>query len=160
MELWTLMWLWVIQLGWRFLETASISLESIENVKSNIQGLKAMTNKLLLCLLQADCWAVGDFCQAVYTEDGTVYEAKIVSINTDDNTCVVRYLGYGNEEEQSLEDLIRHDRSNRKQRRSDSVSFSEVKYIYMYVCFFPCVNMYTGVCVCSFTKSVNVVDQE
>ena len=151
MELWTLVWLWVIQLGWRFLETASISLESIGNVKSNIQGLKAMTNELLLCLLQADCWAVGDFCQAVYTEDGTVYEAKIVSINTDDNTCVVRYLGYGNEEEQSLEDLIRHDRSNRKQRRSDSVSFSEV-YIYIIcVCVFLSMCkyiMYIGVCVC------------
>lgn len=121
-----------------------------------------MTNELLLCLLQADCWAVGDFCQAVYTEDGTVYEAKIVSINTDDNTCVVRYLGYGNEEEQSLEDLIRHDRSNRKQRRSDSVSFSEVKYIYIYMCVFlsMCKYVYWCVCVCSFTKSVNVVDKE
>ncbi|KAK7115889.1 survival motor neuron protein 1-like [Littorina saxatilis] len=74
---------------------------------------------------QANGWTVGDFCQAVFTEDGTVYRAKILSINPDDNTCVVRYLGYGNEEEQSLDDLIPNDSSSRKQRRSDSVSFSE-----------------------------------
>lgn len=83
-----------------------------------------------LWLLQANGWTVGDFCQAVFTEDGTVYRAKILSINPDDNTCVVRYLGYGNEEEQSLDDLIPNDSSSRKQRRSDSVSFSEVNKIW------------------------------
>ncbi|XP_076444296.1 survival motor neuron protein 1-like [Babylonia areolata] len=74
---------------------------------------------------QAGGWAVGDYCQAVFTEDGAIYEAKITSINAEDNTCVVRYLGYGNEEEQSLEDLIHPDRSAYKQRRSASVSVSE-----------------------------------
>lgn len=75
--------------------------------------------------LQSRGWAVGDNCQAVYTEDGTVYEAKIISINSKDGTCVVRYLGYGNEEEQSLEDLIRSEKSAHRQRRDDYVSLSE-----------------------------------
>lgn len=51
-------------------------------------------------------WAVGDLCQALYTEDNQVYKARIVSIDSESRTCMVRYLGYGNEEEQSLEDLI------------------------------------------------------
>ncbi|KAL8606338.1 hypothetical protein ACOMHN_050818 [Nucella lapillus] len=70
-------------------------------------------------------WAVGDCCQAVFTEDGAVYEAKVISISAEDNTCVVRYLGYGNEEEQSLEDLIRPERSAHKQRRKDSITPSD-----------------------------------
>ncbi|KAL3865842.1 hypothetical protein ACJMK2_043191 [Sinanodonta woodiana] len=51
-------------------------------------------------------WNVGDLCRAVYSEDGTVYEAEIISINEATNTCMVRYLGYDNEEEQAFSELL------------------------------------------------------
>ena len=34
-----------------------------------------------------------------------MYAARIVSINSADNTCVVQYVEYGNEEEHNLDDL-------------------------------------------------------
>ncbi|PVD20256.1 hypothetical protein C0Q70_20753 [Pomacea canaliculata] len=79
---------------------------------------------------QVNGWAVGDYCQAVYTQDGEVYEARIISINAEHRTCVVRYLGYGNEEEQSLEDLIPSSSSGSKKHRpkhheNNTVSASE-----------------------------------
>ncbi|XP_050403450.1 survival motor neuron protein [Patella vulgata] len=52
-------------------------------------------------------WQVGDLCRAVYSEDDFVYDAKIISIDTSNNTCVVQYIDYGNEEEQNLADLQR-----------------------------------------------------
>ncbi|CAE1228542.1 SMN [Acanthosepion pharaonis] len=51
-------------------------------------------------------WHAGDECQAIFTEDGLIYDASIISINYSEGTCVVRYIGYGNEEEQILSDLI------------------------------------------------------
>ncbi|XP_064454873.1 survival motor neuron protein 1-like isoform X2 [Ornithodoros turicata] len=49
-------------------------------------------------------WKVGDFCRCTYSLDGQSYEAKIKSVDHD--TCVVRYIGYGNEEEVSMCDLL------------------------------------------------------
>ncbi|RUS82708.1 hypothetical protein EGW08_009545 [Elysia chlorotica] len=51
-------------------------------------------------------WSAGDKCYAIYTEDGEVYEAKIMSINESDETCIVQYIGYGNKEEQELSNLL------------------------------------------------------
>nr|XP_047907319.1 survival motor neuron protein isoform X2 [Anser cygnoides] len=51
-------------------------------------------------------WKVGDSCNAVWSEDGNVYLATIVSINQKRGTCVVTYDGYGNKEEQNLSDLL------------------------------------------------------
>ncbi|GFO36887.1 survival motor neuron protein, partial [Plakobranchus ocellatus] len=51
-------------------------------------------------------WSAGDLCQAIYTEDGEIYEAKILSIDEHHQTCVVQYTDYGNEEEQELADLM------------------------------------------------------
>ncbi|KFQ37787.1 Survival motor neuron protein, partial [Mesitornis unicolor] len=51
-------------------------------------------------------WRVGDSCNAVWSEDGHVYPATIVSINQKRGTCVVTYMGYGNREEQNLSDLL------------------------------------------------------
>jgi hypothetical protein len=67
-------------------------------------------------------WAVGDLCRAVFTEDSEVYEARILSLDSENGTCIVRYLGYGNEEEQSLEDLIPTQVTSRKQAQSSSCS--------------------------------------
>ncbi|NWS77781.1 SMN protein, partial [Crotophaga sulcirostris] len=51
-------------------------------------------------------WKVGDSCNAVWSEDGNMYLATIASINQKRGTCVVTYMGYGNQEEQNLSDLL------------------------------------------------------
>ncbi|XP_075895189.1 survival motor neuron protein 1 isoform X2 [Nelusetta ayraudi] len=51
-------------------------------------------------------WKVGDACSAYWSEDGQLYAATIVSIDEERGTCVVVFTGYGNEEEQNLEDLL------------------------------------------------------
>ncbi|SPP87114.1 survival motor neuron protein [Drosophila guanche] len=48
---------------------------------------------------------VGDFARATYT-DGVDYEGTVVSINEEAATCVIRYLGYENEQEVLLADLL------------------------------------------------------
>lgn len=45
-------------------------------------------------------------CQAVFSEDGLVYNSEIIEIDEHTSTCVVRYTDYGNEEEQCLSDLL------------------------------------------------------
>lgn len=50
-------------------------------------------------------WKPGDNCIAVFKDDGIEYEAQIVSIDHKYGCCVVKYLGYENEELQYLQDL-------------------------------------------------------
>ncbi|XP_037036337.1 survival motor neuron protein [Bradysia coprophila] len=55
---------------------------------------------------QSQCqYSVGDFVRATY-EDGLDYEAKIVSIDAECGNCVVRFIGYENEETVDLNDLL------------------------------------------------------
>lgn len=42
---------------------------------------------------------VGAPCRAIFSEDGREYEAIIQSVNQNKGTCVVKYIGYDNEEE-------------------------------------------------------------
>ncbi|GAA6221019.1 survival motor neuron protein 1-like isoform X2 [Lates japonicus] len=51
-------------------------------------------------------WQVGDSCCAYWSEDGQLYTATISSIDEKRGTCTVVYTGYGNEEEQNLDDLL------------------------------------------------------
>ncbi|EDW94830.1 survival motor neuron protein [Drosophila yakuba] len=48
---------------------------------------------------------VGDYARATYV-DGLDYEGAVVSINEEKGTCVIRYLGYENEQEVLLLDLL------------------------------------------------------
>ena len=50
---------------------------------------------------------MGDHCRATFSEDGLKYEAEILSIDHEAGTCFVRYVSYGNEEEQELKDLLK-----------------------------------------------------
>ena len=56
-------------------------------------------------------WQVGDTCAAVFTEDELIYDAVILSIDKESNTCFVRYDYYGNKEEQYLDDLLPSSRN-------------------------------------------------
>ncbi|XP_022086948.1 kelch-like protein 9 [Acanthaster planci] len=51
-------------------------------------------------------WKVGDRCRAIYTEDEYTYDAVIKLIDHDRGTCWVTFVGYGNEEEKDLDDLM------------------------------------------------------
>ncbi|XP_033634942.1 survival motor neuron protein-like [Asterias rubens] len=51
-------------------------------------------------------WKVGDRCRATYTEDEFIYDAVIKLIDSDTSTCWVTYIGYGNEEEKELSELM------------------------------------------------------
>lgn len=46
----------------------------------------------------------GDYCRATYS-DGIDYEAKIENIIDDGKICLLKYVGYGNEEFVNIEDL-------------------------------------------------------
>ena len=59
----------------------------------------------------------------MYSEDGQVYDAEIVSVDQDAGTCYVQYTGYGNEEEQNLDDLkvvSRHSAAQNHVEASDA----------------------------------------
>jgi hypothetical protein len=47
-------------------------------------------------------FAAGDPCRCVYSADGVEYEANIVEVFQDKDQCLVRYVGYENEELQNL----------------------------------------------------------
>ncbi|CRK91559.1 CLUMA_CG005214, isoform A [Clunio marinus] len=48
---------------------------------------------------------VGDYVRCTFADDGVDYEAEILSINENGN-CIIRYIGYGNEERVSMENLV------------------------------------------------------
>ncbi|XP_014670907.1 PREDICTED: survival motor neuron protein-like [Priapulus caudatus] len=63
-------------------------------------------------------WQIGDKCLAVYSEDEQWYEALIVDIDTDYTVCTVRFIGYGNEEEMVLSDLLPRNAYKSSQQES------------------------------------------
>lgn len=68
-------------------------------------------------------WNVGDLCQAVYSVDGEVYEARILSIDEDKRRCTLQYVDYGNEEEQLLSNLIAPESGGSSQeQKTDTAS--------------------------------------
>ena len=54
----------------------------------------------------------------MYSEDNLTYDAEIVEIDEDAETCVIRYKGYGNEEEKELSELMKQ-RKKQKPQKSD-----------------------------------------
>jgi survival motor neuron protein len=48
---------------------------------------------------------VGDFVRSTFADDGVDYEAEVMSIN-ENGTCLIRYIGYGNEERIKMEELV------------------------------------------------------
>jgi hypothetical protein len=48
---------------------------------------------------------VGDFVRSTFAEDGVDYEAEIVAM-TENGTCTIRYIGYGNQERVKADELV------------------------------------------------------
>lgn len=51
-------------------------------------------------------YKVGDFVRATYDVDGIDYEAEIISIGDSNDSCMVKFIGYNNEQRVQLADLI------------------------------------------------------
>ncbi|XP_069483624.1 survival motor neuron protein-like isoform X1 [Ambystoma mexicanum] len=88
-------------------------------------GTKRKNNKKNKCRKKTNAtllrkWRVGDTCSAVWSEDGSVYPASIVSIDPKRGTCIVVYTGYGNREEQNLSDLLPPSNSDTEDTKPDS----------------------------------------
>lgn len=63
-------------------------------------------------------WRIGDKCMAPFTVDGNMYEALIVELDSDAETCTIRFTGYGNEEEVSLNELMTYKQPQANKRDS------------------------------------------
>ncbi|XP_066993015.1 survival motor neuron protein isoform X2 [Anabrus simplex] len=79
------------------LETNALKKDSTHANKKNNRKKKNNSNK---------DWRVGSHCRAVYSEDGQIYEATIVSIQSNAGTCVIQYVGYNNNEVVPLKNLL------------------------------------------------------
>merc|ERR1712096_80276 len=65
---------------------------------------------------------LGDWCRAEWSQDGEVYEGIIESLDRKSGTVRVKFLGFGNVEEKSVEELFL---SKGEERRSEQESFGE-----------------------------------
>lgn len=54
---------------------------------------------------KAPVWKIGQHCSCTYSEDGIDYEAQIIKLLSSGKSCIVRYFGYNNEEEQLFSNL-------------------------------------------------------
>jgi Survival motor neuron protein (SMN) len=63
------------------------------------------TNQESSSCSEGEVFKVGDFVRSTFAEDGVDYEAEVLSVNEND-TCKIRYIGYGNEERVKMEELV------------------------------------------------------
>uniref|UniRef100_A0A1B0FBD3 Tudor domain-containing protein n=1 Tax=Glossina morsitans morsitans TaxID=37546 RepID=A0A1B0FBD3_GLOMM len=70
---------------------ANKSPSGLEEVKHNLSEIK---------------YKVGDYVRATYDADGKDYEAKILSINSKAGTCILKYIGYNNQQEVNMHHLV------------------------------------------------------
>lgn len=48
---------------------------------------------------------IGDFVRCTFAEDGVDYEAEVLAV-TENGTCTIEYIGYGNQERVKMEELV------------------------------------------------------
>jgi len=66
-------------------------------------------------------WRVGDSCEAVFSEDGEYYKAKVILVKEWRSAAVVRFSGYGNEEEVKMDNMVKLSHSPSKKRKKRPV---------------------------------------
>ena len=72
---------------------------------------------------KSSLFAVGDACRCTYSADGVEYEADIVELFEDKNQCLVRYVGYENEELRAIPSLFpSHGKDARVKQTKESQS--------------------------------------
>lgn len=67
----------------------------------------------------------GDWCRAAWSEDGLVYEAEIISVDTKASKAEVRFLGFGNKETKRLEELFMSKGEERRQQQEEEQEVEE-----------------------------------
>jgi len=68
-------------------------------------------------------WKIGDLCLCPYSEDGLLYKATI--INIDSSSCTVLFDDYGNEEIHPLNDLQIRTEEGEEQQQEPLISINE-----------------------------------
>merc|ERR1739838_108143 len=80
-------------------------------------------------------WHTGDSCRAKYSEDGIIYEATILAMHPTGN-CQVRFVGYNNEEEVSVNKLKNSNgaTARKKQEEEADMEYSRESDIGSSIC--------------------------
>ncbi|XP_005184862.1 survival motor neuron protein [Musca domestica] len=79
--------------------------DTSEGKKSKSSGSGGAAGGTLENIASHAEYKVGDYVRATY-EDGIDYEAKIISIEKEAGTCLLKYIGYDNVQEVALCDVI------------------------------------------------------
>lgn len=69
-------------------------------------------------------YKIGDFVRATYDVDGIDYEAEIIAVHDDNDECLIRYIGYENEQTVKLADLV--DSWGGDEREKQRIAAAEV----------------------------------
>lgn len=72
-------------------------------------------------------FSVGDACRCVYSADGQEYEADIVELFENRDQCLVRYVGYENEELRTLSKMKPSHGSDARKRQTDESKVSLIR---------------------------------
>ncbi|XP_067635021.1 survival motor neuron protein [Eurosta solidaginis] len=67
---------------------------------------ESVTRDIPIGNTSAAIFKVGDYVRATFERDGCDYEAKIISIDIHAGSCVVKYIGYDNEDNVLLKHLV------------------------------------------------------
>ena len=71
----------------------------------------------------------GDWCRAEWSEDGIVYEAEVATVNRNQRTAEVVFLGFGNREEKSLDELFMSKGEERRQEQLLASKEADIKEV-------------------------------
>ena len=71
----------------------------------------------------------GDWCRAEWSEDGVVYEAEVATVNRNQRTAEVVFLGFGNREEKSLDELFMSKGEERRQEQLLASKEADIKEV-------------------------------
>lgn len=84
-----------------------------------------MNDSSLLSSENSQQWKIGDLCLCPWTEDGLLYKATIIQI--DSSSCTVSFDDYGNEESHPLNDLqIRTEEEHQQQETSANIEEDDI----------------------------------
>ncbi|KAJ8304253.1 hypothetical protein KUTeg_017836 [Tegillarca granosa] len=97
---------------------SKMGVKDVEDNKSQDSQKRKRRSKRKKNKRKSKKWKPGDMCRAVYTEDNILYDAEIISVDTENETCVVCYVGYGNEEEKKLSELKVMSRKSQQQQQN------------------------------------------
>lgn len=107
---------------------------------------------------QEKIWKVGDKCRCKYSADNLYYEADIIDIIESNKSCIVKYVGYDNEEKVLLQNLVASEGEGARQRQIQQVIIENVIYYYFFFAFIYIAS--THVLIFYLQESVEEVEME